>query len=79
MCSSLQIAVPVGVLQCSFLSSGTCLPLLKLTNDCEANKQFGCCCGNTFSSPSPYENKLFGVVEEEHLSNVFGYCLINLM
>uniref|UniRef100_A0A8C5JSA7 Propionyl-CoA carboxylase alpha chain, mitochondrial n=1 Tax=Junco hyemalis TaxID=40217 RepID=A0A8C5JSA7_JUNHY len=31
MCSSLSIAVPVGALQCSFLSSGTYLPLFTLT------------------------------------------------
>lgn len=64
MCSSLSIAVPVGVLQCSFLSSGTCLSLLKLANGCEASKLFSCG-GSTFSSPSPYGSNLFGVVEEE--------------
>lgn len=65
MCSSLSIAVPVGVFQCSFLSPGTWVPLLKLANDYEACKLFRYCGGNTFSSPSSYENKLFGVVEEE--------------
>lgn len=34
---SLSITVLVGVLQCSFLTSYTCLPLPRLTNDCGDN------------------------------------------